>query len=168
MIETERLLIKPLTYDNLIKYLKNDNSLEVELCLNPSSRTISSELKDALENTILPNVANTNKNYLFTTLWTIVLKSENIMVGDICIVDEPNQQGEIEIGYGTYEKFQSKGYMTEAVNGIIEWAKTQPNVKSIIASTSNENAASYKVLIKNNFEKIGESEGLINWKLLIK
>jgi RimJ/RimL family protein N-acetyltransferase len=36
--------------------------------------------------------------------------------------------------------------MTEIVRGIIQWTKTQPIVKSIIASTNKDNVASYKVL----------------------
>lgn len=165
MIETERLILLPLTYDQLIKYLQCDNSLEAELNLNESTRTISLELKEAFENTILPNVADTSKSYLYNTLWTAISKSENAMVGDLCIIGEPNEEGEIEIGYGTYDEFQNKGYMTEIVGGIIEWSKKQPNVKSIIASTEKQNMASSKVLEKNGFLKIGETETLIKWKL---
>jgi len=135
MIETERLILKPLTYEQLIKYIKCDNSLETELKLNKTSRTISDELKDAFEQTILPNVADKSKNYLYSTLWTAISKAENKMVGDLCIIGEPNEDGEIEIGYGTYDEFQNKGFMTEIVQGIIKWAKTQPKVKSVIAST---------------------------------
>jgi [ribosomal protein S5]-alanine N-acetyltransferase len=165
MIETERLILKPLTYEQLIKYTKCDNSLEKELNLNETSRTISPELKEAFEQTILPNVADKTKNYLYSTLWTAISKTENKMVGDLVIIGEPNADGEIEIGYGTYEEYQNKGFMTEIVRGIIEWVKSQPNVKSIIASTDKTNIASYKVLEKNRFAKIGETEMLLNWKL---
>lgn len=154
MIETERLIIKPLTYEQLVKYTKCDNSLEDELNLNPSSRKISVELKEALEETILPNVADKSKNYLFSTLWTAISKVENKMIGDLCIVGEPNADGEIEIGYGTYKEFRGKGFMTEIVGGIIHWTKTQHNVKTILASTNKTNTASFKVLEKNNFIKL--------------
>ena len=165
MIETERLILKPLTYEQLIKYTKCDNSLEKELNLNETSRTISPELKEAFEQTILPNVADKTKNYLYSTLWTAILKTENKMIGDLCIIGEPNADGEIEIGYGTYEEFQNKGLMTEIVRGIIEWVKSQPKVKSIIASTDKTNKASFRVLEKNGFVKNGETETLLNWKL---
>jgi len=167
MIETERLILRPLTYDQLVKYTKCDNSLEEELNLNETSRTISPELKEAFEQTILPNVADKNKDYLYSTLWTAVSKDANKMVGDLCIVGEPNADGEIEIGYGTYEEFQGKGFMTEIVGGIIEWTKMQSIVKSIAASTDKTNTASFKVLQKNNFIKIGETETLFKWKLEI-
>ena len=168
MIETDRLILKPLTYEQLIKYIKCDNSLETELKLNKSSRTISEELKDAFEQTILPNVADNKKNYLYSTLWTIISKVDNKMVGDICIVGEPNAKGEIEIGYGTYDEFQRKGFMTEAVSGIIKWAKNEPQVTSILASTEKTNIASFTVLEKNQFKKVDETETLFNWQLIIK
>lgn len=38
--------------------------------------------------------------------------------------------------------------MTEMVSGIILWAKTQANVKSIIASTNKDNVASFRLLEK--------------------
>ncbi len=168
MIETKRLIIRPLTYEQLVKYTLCDNSLEAELNLNNTSRTISTELKEALEQSILPAVADITKNYLYSTLWTAILKSENKMVGDLCIIGEPNTAGEIEIGYGTYDDFQNNGYMTEIVKGIIDWLKTQENVKSIIASTSKINIASYKVLENNNFTKIGKTNEMFNWKLSLE
>ena len=90
------------------------------------------------------------------------------MVGDLCIYGEMNAAGEIEIGYGTYDEFQKKGFMTEIVKGIIDWVSTQVEVKSIIASTDKSNVASFTVLEKNNFVKIGETATLFNWKLEMK
>jgi len=168
MIETERLLLRPLTYDQLVKYIRADNSLEKELNLNTTSRIISPELKEALEQTILPNVADKTKDYLYSTLWTAISKADNKMIGDLCIIGEPNAAGEIEIGYGTYDEFRRKGFMTEIVAGIIKWAKDQPRVTTIIASTEKKNTASFAVLKKNNFTKIGETEDSFNWQLKIK
>jgi RimJ/RimL family protein N-acetyltransferase len=166
MIETERLILKPLTYDQLVKYAKCDNSLESELNLNVTSRTISAELKEALEQTILASVADETKNYLYCTLWTAISKAENKMIGDLCIVGEPNADGEIEIGYGTYDEFQGKGFMKEIIGGIIEWTKSQKIIKAIVASTDKTNIASIKVLEKNNFIRTGETETTFNWKLI--
>lgn len=165
MLKTERLQIIPLTYEQLVLYIRCDGSLEKAMGLNPTNRQISPELKEALEETILPNVANQNQNYLFSTLWSVVLQPENRMVGDLCFIGEPSSAGELEIGYGTYEAFRQKGYMTEAVEALIEWAKKQAGVRSIIASTEKNNAASYRVLLKNRFVQSGETETLYNWRL---
>ena len=163
MIETLRLTLKPLTYDQLLKYIRCDHSLESELGLNPSDRTIEPALVEALEQTILPHVADPARNYLFNTLWTAIDRDAQQMVGDLCFVGEPNEAGEVEIGYGTYPEFQGQGYMTEMVNGMVEWAKTQPGVRAIIASTDATNVASYRVLQKNNFVQTGDGDGVLKW-----
>ena len=64
MIETNRLILKPLTYQQMLKYIKNDHSLEADLKLNNSSMVISPLLKEALEKSILPSLRDENKNYL--------------------------------------------------------------------------------------------------------
>ncbi len=168
MIETERLILRPLTYDQLLKYAREDNSLELEFCLNENSRKISPELKEALEQTIIPEVANTFKNYLFSTLWSIISKTDNKLVGDLCFFGEPDSDGEIKIGYGTFEEFRNRGFMTEAIKGIIKWTETQPNVFSIAASIDKDNNASFKILEKNYFKKISETEKMYYWKLYVK
>jgi [ribosomal protein S5]-alanine N-acetyltransferase len=167
MVETERLILRPLDYGQLIKYINGDSSLELELNLKKSRRVISPELKEALEETILPNVADSKKNYLYSTLWALISKELNKIVGDICIVGEPNKAGEIEIGYGTYEGFMGNGYMKEGVGGIIEWARTQPKVLSVAAYTDKENIASCTILSKNGFKKTGERKLLHYWKLVL-
>lgn len=165
MIESNRLIIKPLTYSQLQKYVANDHSLEAELGLAETKRAISPELKDALEQAIIPKVAENADNYLYFTLWTIISKAENRMVGDLCFMGLPNAKGHIEIGYGTYEDFRGNGYMTNAVGVMIDWAKQQSDIKAITASTDKTNVASYTVLQKNQFVKTGESEELFHWML---
>lgn len=167
MLETARLRLQPLTYDQLVKYTRCDNSLEQELHLNENARTMSPELKEAFEETILPNVADPTKDYRFSTLWTAISKAENCMVGDLCFIGEPNAAGEVEIGYGTHPAHQGRGYMTEIVAGMVLWAQAQPTVKTILAATEKTNTASFRVLEKNGFVKYDETAALFNWKLAI-
>ena len=87
------------------------------------------------------------------------------MVADLCFKGNPSKNGEIEIGYGTYENHQGNGYMKEAVERIIKWAFDNKNVKTVIAQTNPENIASQKIVIGNNFIKIEESLENIVWKI---
>jgi ribosomal-protein-alanine N-acetyltransferase len=168
MIETTRLRILPLNYEQLLKYINEDERLEAELQLNPTARSISPELKEALEQTILPNVADPDKDYLYSTLWTVIWKAENKMVADLCFVGEPNAEGAVEIGYGTYEMFRGQGFMTEAVGALIQWAGMQRAIKMIVADTEKSNLASSVVLVKNKFVQCGETETLYKWRLDLK
>lgn len=166
IIETQRLKLLPLTPEQLVKYCQTDNLLEIELGLNLTPRLIDDDLKEALKNTLLPAVADPSKNYLFSTLWTLISKDQNTMVGDLCFKGEPNKHGEIEIGYGTYDRFQNQGFMTEAVAGIITWAFTQKGVEAVLAETDKDNFPSRKILEKNKFVPYQETEEGIWWKLV--
>lgn len=163
-LESDRILLFPLTYDQLMLYLQGDNKLEKALCLTEGSRSISPELLKAFHETILIAVADPGANYLFSTLWNIVDKASNKMVGDLCFKGEPNRRGEIEIGYGIYPEFAGKGYMTEAIQLLLQWAFTQPGVDVIIAETENTNIASHRTLEKNNFRKYQVKEEMCWWR----
>ena len=165
MISSQNLILKPLNHQQLIKYIANDGSLERELKLNPTNKEITPSIKEALAETILPNIDDAGKNHLFSSLWAIILKAESRMVGDICFVGEPAEDGEIELGYATYEDYRGKGYMTEAIDCIIEWAKRQDNVKSIFAQTAKDNPASWHILAKNNFVQVADEEDVLSWRL---
>ena len=165
VLETERLKIKPLSYDELLLYVKLDNSLEKRLGLNPHSRSLPDELKEALEQLILPQVADSGDNILFSTLWTIIDKQKKLMVGDMCFKGVPNTAGEVEIGYGTYAKFQGKGFMTEGIKAISHWALCQAEVQTILAETNKENTSSHKTLSRNGFKAYKHVENMIWWRL---
>ena len=168
MLETLRLHIIPLTYPQLLQYIDCDGVLEKGLGLHPAPRTIPPALREALEAAIIPAVADESKNYLYSTLWTAVLKDENCMAGELCMMGEPNAAGEVEIGYGIYEAYQNRGLMTEFIQGMVAWLATQLKVKSILASTEKTNIASCRVLERNQFLKIGEDNELMHWKLIIR
>ena len=165
MIETKRIKLVPLSSDQLIIYINDYQLLEKELGLNHTERIISTELKEALQVNILPSVKNKNDNYLFSTLWTVIDKEHNRMVADICFKGEPDDDGEVEIGYGTYNEYQGKGFMTETIKAISKWVFKQEKVKYIYAETDKKNNASEKVLVRNNFIKVGEKNNLYLWKL---
>jgi ribosomal-protein-alanine N-acetyltransferase len=164
VLETERLLIKPLSYNQLREYTELNNRLEQSLGLNSFTRTLPDELKEALEQVILPQVAASD-NPLYATLWTIIDKEQKLMVGDLCFKGAPNAQGEVEIGYGTYDSFQGRGFMTEAIGAVTQWALKQPEVQAILAETDINNIASHRTLSKNSFTVYKEVENMIWWRL---
>ncbi len=58
--------------------------------------------------------------------------------------------------------------MSEILSGMVVWAQQQDKAKAMIAFTNKTNTAPYKVLEKNNFIDIGETETLFNWILTMK
>jgi RimJ/RimL family protein N-acetyltransferase len=164
IIETERLKILPLNLGQLEKYLINDHSLEEELSLKKSIRHISDELKEAMSLTIIPTILKKPEDYIYSTLWIVVEKESKQIIAEITYMSITDSDGEIEIGYGTDEEYRNKGYMTEAIGGMIKWSGTQTGIKIIIASTEKGNKASHIVLVKNKFIKFNETNSMICWK----
>lgn len=52
----------------------------------------------------------------------------------------------VELGYVINKSFQGRGYMTETVRAIIDWAFQQPNIYRVYATTSVDNIASQRVM----------------------
>jgi RimJ/RimL family protein N-acetyltransferase len=163
-IETARLYLHPLTYEQLKLYLQNDGSLEKELKINWQPRDIHPDLRESLQNTLSPEMED-HQNFHFFTLWTMISKEYNCMIGDLCFKGEPCENGSVEIGYGIYPAFERKGYITEAVEVLCLWAMNQKYVRSVRAETLPDNIASQRVLQKNGFVFLGNSNGFMKWQL---
>ena len=169
MVETSRLSIIPLTYPQLELYMQGEGKLEKEFRLAMTGRIVAPDIKERVIELILPKVkAAIADEYLFYTFWIVIEKASKIIVAELGFKGEPNKDGEIEIGYGTMHEQRKKGYMTEAVSGMIDWAKQHADVKYILAETDENNRASIKVLKKNKFRFYDKREKMKWWKIRVK
>jgi len=167
MIETERLIIKPLTCDELIKQIDSPDELAEDLGLTPSKALIDQETKEAIISDLLPNITDSNKDPLFYTMWIMIEKSKKAIIGGICFHGEPDANGEVEIGYGTDDEHRNKGYMVETIAGLINWIRNNKRVRVITAETDSSNIPSIRVLEKNGFSVFRQNEKII-LKLVLK
>lgn len=165
MISTDKIILKPLTFAQVVKFINLNNELEEELGLNNNYRTITDRLKGALEKYTLKWIMEDPDNYLFATIWVIIDKAENIITGEIGFKRKPNEAGEIEIGYSVQPPYYGKGYMSAAVKEMVNWAFAYPDVKTILAETRDDNKASIRVLAKSGFTEHKRVENMIWWKL---
>lgn len=44
-------------------------------------------------------MADESKDYLYSTLWSAISKVDNKMIGDLCIVGEPNEAPAYTVGF---------------------------------------------------------------------
>jgi ribosomal-protein-alanine N-acetyltransferase len=107
-------------------------------------------------------------NYLFFTFWIVVEKHTRTIVAELGFKGEPNEKGEVEIGYGTMPAQRGRGFMTEAVGGMINWAQVQPDIKYILAETDEKNIPSIKIVQKNNFQYLKKKGKMFWWKISVK
>jgi len=166
MVETQRLHIIPLTIEHLERYLLGDGKFEKEFNLTNTQRMVSPEVRERVLQNIIPQLKRVSENkYVFYTFWIVVDKSKKMIVAELGFKGEPSELGEVEIGYGTLHQHRGKHYMTEAVGGMITWARQHPLIKYVLAETHENNLASIKVLQKNNFEPFAQKENMKWWKI---
>ena len=169
MVETSRLTIIPLSYNQLKLYLEAENKFENSLQLINNGRTVAPNVKNMVELITLPKMKKAvNDNYLFHTFWIVIEKISKTIVAELGFKGAPDKAGEIEIGYGTFVDHRKKKFMTEAVGGMIDWAKQRPDVHFILAETDNENIASIKIVQKNNFQLFDTRGKMLWWKVAVK
>ena len=104
-------------------------------------------------------------------MWYILLKKDDDRleaIGNCGFKGIPDINGAVEVGYSIMESHHRKGYATEAVNALIDWAFGHEDVKKIIAHTLPDLIASQAVLKKCGFKFVGEGleEGAIMYELL--
>ncbi|AZA99380.1 N-acetyltransferase [Chryseobacterium joostei] len=85
--------------------------------------------------------------------WAITLKDDPKMIGTIGYYHIKPEHYRAEIGYMLLPDYQGKGYVTEAITKVVNYAFTTMNLHSIEAVIDPENVASAKVLEKCNFIK---------------
>ena len=88
-------------------------------------------------------------------IWMIELK-DRTHIGELCFKGL-SKDGSAEIGYGIAEDYQGRGYATEALSALVDWALKQPGVSCVTAETEETNIASQRVLRKSGFVLTGES-----------
>ncbi|MDR5000979.1 GNAT family N-acetyltransferase [Brevibacillus parabrevis] len=54
--------------------------------------------------------------------WMIVKQDGNTIIGDAGFKGRPNDQGEVDIGYGIIGNERKKGFAVEAARGLVHWA----------------------------------------------
>jgi len=164
ILETDRLRIIPLTIAQFKLLLSGMEELERELILTPSNYCMDENTQQAMEFQYHMAVENAD-NLFWLTNWQIILKPDNRSVASFCFKNIPDDNGEVEIGYGTNPEFTNRGIMTETVKTLTNWALLHPMVKGIIAETLKDNIASHRVLAKNGMIIYKETEETFWWKL---
>lgn len=165
-IRTERLRILQLDLLDLELCSKENGKEEFERKNGLNSIGKATEEEIEFNNDFYKAALKDPDNAKWCMLIEIVLVEENKVIGGICFKGNPDENGEIEIGYGlNSEKYWNKGYMTEAVRPMVKWALEQDGISAVTASTNKDNFASQKVLKKINMIKYKETEKLFWWKV---
>jgi RimJ/RimL family protein N-acetyltransferase len=93
------------------------------------------------------NVTNRNYAKYGYGMFAVALKSESTVIG-FCGIVHPGGQKEAETKYAYLRGFWGQGIASEALAGLIAHGIKTHSIRRMIATTSPENIASHRVLLK--------------------
>ncbi len=80
---------------------------------------------------------------------------DRVLIGGAGFKGRPKADGTAEVGYTVLEEFQRRGYASEAVGGLVDWAFAHPQVRRVVAHTFERHVPSLGVLRRNGFAYAG-------------
>ena len=98
-------------------------------------------------------------------VYRIVPLANGLTIGTAGFYGPPLHSGEVTIGYGMVEPEWGKGYGTEAVAGLIEVCRAHGGVTAVNADTDLDNIGSQRVLEKNGFQRVRDTDELCYYVL---
>jgi RimJ/RimL family protein N-acetyltransferase len=140
IFETKRLIVRKLKLDDFESFHEMHSNFNVMKYVRGKAMTFQ-ENKDELPKLIGFYDILDNDFWIYA----IERKEDAVFVGTIAFVKDENMDD--EIGYRFLEKYWSKGYGTEIVDGMINYCKKVGFIK-LIACVANDNVASINI-IKN-------------------
>lgn len=160
ILETERLILRPITLDDAETCFSwgSDERVARFMCY-PTAKDISETI--AWIKTTLVDEEEWN--------WAFVLKSENRVIGTGGIGPNKFMDGYWGIGYNLHYDYWHKGYCTEAMRAIVDYAHNELGVNKICSDHAVDNPRSGKVMEKlglkfHHYGEYSKLDGSVTFK----
>jgi [ribosomal protein S5]-alanine N-acetyltransferase len=153
-LETNRLILRNLTQDDVDDLVRLDSDSEVMRFINGGIATT----REAIANEFLPYATgyyNKSKNLGF---WAIIERQSQEFIGwiflrpevDFKLLQQLNlaEPGAVELGYRLGQQSWNQGYTTEVAQALINKSFTESEIDKIVAWALVENKASIRVMAK--------------------
>jgi len=162
--QTARLTLLPLAYQTLQQLLIDPSQAAEELKLALVPGLVDPPVDRAIQSKLAKMQAADPAQHPWYTYWLVVIPEENMGVGMAGFKGVPDADGAVEIGYGIHPDYQNRGYITEVVQALVDWALSQPACRQVTAETLRDNLPSQRVLEKSGFSIFKETEGELWWQ----
>ncbi|PQJ78041.1 GNAT family N-acetyltransferase [Polaribacter porphyrae] len=143
ILKTERLLLREATLKDTNAVFDLRSSKEINKFVGTKLIESFEEAKDFI--TVCKSLYNDKK----CVFWLIEFQQE--IIGSIILHKVNIHKKYAEIGYKLKPEFQNKGFMSEALQTVLEFGKKELNLKTIEAFTHKNNMSSIALLEKHNF-----------------
>ena len=174
-LETDRLLLRRFTADDVENLVELDGDPEVMRFINGGRPTPRQEI----ENDVLPAFLDYYERFAGYGFWAAIEKSTGQFVGWFHFRPAKHAPaGEVELGYRLRKAAWGQGYAAEGSRALIEKGFTDFGVQRVVASTMVVNVASRRVMEKAGLKFVrifhqdwpdkieGDEEGDVEYALL--
>jgi len=169
VLRTPRLTIFPFSANQLSLALQDVRLLSEDMALPIVPELVTPPVRRAMTMKLGKMAGAPCANHAWYTYWLIVVQQdgERMGAGMAGFKGAPDEHGSVEIGYGIDPAFRRKGYMTEAVPAMIDWAFQQEACREVTAcGVLKTNPASSHVLRKVWMTQSGEDEESYSYRVL--
>jgi [ribosomal protein S5]-alanine N-acetyltransferase len=144
-IKTARLLLREIDKRDIheVFFLRSDE--DVLKYINKPRATSLDDIRDFISR------INTMKEKNEGINWAVTLSGTDKLIGNICLFNIKPEHHRAEVGYVLNPAHQGKGIMQEAIRAVLDYGFKTLGLHSIEANVNPANAASIKLLEKNNF-----------------
>lgn len=162
-IETERLILIPYT-KKIAQDILESNFKSIEaIKLKRGKNWPDQEILETLPK-IIVNLSKVISPTGFES-WMVVKKDTNEIIGDVGFKGYNTIFHKADIGYGIIEAERKKGYASEAVKTLIQWAFSVESLTLITATTLIDNTNSIRLLENLHFNQVDQEDDFFYWEL---
>ncbi|WP_039238862.1 GNAT family N-acetyltransferase [Bacillus thermotolerans] len=144
-LRTKRLLLRKMKAADSASLFAIWSDPEVTKYMNINCFTNETQAKEMIE--LLDNLSQENK----AVRYSIIELESNKIIGSCGYNSLDSDHSKAEIGYDISKAFWGKGYATEAISSLMDYAFTSLKLNRVEAKVVPENIPSIKVLEKLNF-----------------
>ena len=151
-IETKRLILKCIDQsDRDFIFEEYQNDFITKYQYDEESMTSISQADELIDFYTMVEPRKQNR-------WVLIDKTTNTKLGTCGYHLWNPDNKEVEIGFELMEQYNGKGYMLEAIEAIVEFARHKMKVERINAISYIKNKNCIKLLERLRFIKVGEEE----------
>jgi [ribosomal protein S5]-alanine N-acetyltransferase len=156
MIETEHLLLRPYTSEELLALIEQPGRFEGLAGFPASSALRGFMVSDDVSPAWTASLRTIHGSDPWRLGFGVIDKESRTVIAAASFKGPPDTAGMVEIAYGIVPSFERRGYATEAARALVDYARKNEAVRKIIAHTMPEANASTRVLTKCGFTFAGE------------